>query len=53
MKLINTILLAMFAMAGLVLAGSDHPSMTTQVIITTAGVSVFAVSMWGIVEVHR
>jgi len=47
------ILLGMFAMTGLILAGSETEFFINQVILSTAGVCIFAVSMFGIIETFR
>jgi len=53
MKRISTILLSMFAISGLVMAGSDAQSIFSQFVLSTIGVSIFGAAMWTIATIHR
>ena len=48
MKKAKTTVLAMLAITGLLLAGSDASSFTVQLLACTGGIMLFAASMFGI-----
>ena len=53
MKKTGTILLSLFAIAGLLMAGAETNTFFTQLLTCTTGVIVFAVSMFSLIALHN